>query len=69
LEVEKNPSGSTPSAGSGAKRASGAPANGAAAKSGNELEMEAMVGEETRGAVRGRQAGSTCAVRVTFPIT
>ena len=33
----KNPSGSTPSAGSGSQRASGAPANGGWVKSGNAL--------------------------------
>jgi hypothetical protein len=37
LEVEKKPSGRTPSAGNGAKRASGAPAKGARVKSGNVL--------------------------------
>src|SRR5437899_3544483 len=34
LVVEKKPSGSTPSAGAGSKRASGAPASGGASKSG-----------------------------------
>jgi hypothetical protein len=44
LEVEKNPSGRTPSAGSAAKRASGAPANGARVKSGNVLWVVGMWG-------------------------
>ena len=35
LEVEKKPSGSTPSAGNATNRASGAPANGAWVKSGS----------------------------------
>src|SRR5438309_5459730 len=45
LVVEKNPSGRTPSAGAGSKRASGAPASGGAAKFGGRYRSEEHTSE------------------------
>src|SRR5580765_1968853 len=66
LDVEKNPSGSTPSAGSGSNRASGAPANGGLVKSGDwyvvvcDLSAVALIGRRKG---RWRREGIQAALR------
>src|SRR5207247_2653781 len=53
LVVEKKPSGRTPSAGAGSKRATGAPASGGASKSGADIESGGGSQREKGNAERG----------------